>query len=64
MLARQPGRHRATIGADKAYEVADFVAQARALNVTPHVAQNASRRSAIDGRATRHPGYGVSRRIR
>jgi transposase len=64
MLARQPGRHRATLGADKAYDTADFVARARALNVTPHVAQNASRRSAIDRRTTRHPGYAVSQRIR
>ena len=33
--------------------------------VTPHVAQNTTnRRSAIDGRTTRHPGYAVSQRIR
>jgi hypothetical protein len=32
--------------------------------VTPHVAQNANeRRSAIDGRTTRRPGYAVSQRI-
>jgi transposase len=65
MLGRQTGRHRATLGADKAYDVADFVADLRALNVTPHVAQNTSgRRSAIDGRTTRHPGYAVSQRVR
>jgi hypothetical protein len=34
------------------------------LNVTPHIAQNTSRRSAIDQRTTRHPGYVVSQRIR
>ena len=35
------------------------------MNVTPHVAQNTSgRRSAIDGRTTRHAGYAVSQRIR
>lgn len=35
------------------------------MNVTPHVAQNANgRSSAIDGRTTRHAGYGVSQRIR
>jgi len=35
------------------------------MRVTPHVAQNTSRRrSAIDGRTTRHPGYGASQRIR
>jgi hypothetical protein len=33
--------------------------------VRPHVARNTSgRRSAIDGRTTRHPGYATSQRIR
>jgi transposase len=65
MLGRQPGRHRATLGADKAYDTAGLVAGLRALNVTPHVAQNTSgRRSAIDARTTRHPGYVVSQRVR
>jgi transposase len=65
MLRRLDGRHRITLGADKAYDAAEFVADLRALNVTPHVAQNnANRRSAIDGRTTRHLGYGVSMRIR
>jgi transposase len=65
MLGRQTGRHRATLGADKAYDVAGFVADLRALNVTPHVAQNTTgRRSAIDGRTTRHPGYATSQRLR
>ena len=53
------------MGADKGYDAADFVADLRALNVTPHVAQNTSnRRSAIDGRTTRHPGYAVSQHKR
>ena len=64
MLAGQTGRHRATVGADKGYDAADFAAVVRALNVTPHVAQNTSRRSAIDGRTTRHPGYALSQRMR
>ena len=35
------------------------------MSVTPHVAQNTSgRRSAIDGRTTRHAGYVASQRIR
>jgi transposase len=56
---------RVTLGADKGYDAADFVAELRALNVTPHVAQNLSgRRSAIDRRTTRHAGYGVSQRVR
>lgn len=50
-----------TLGADKAYDTADLVADLRTLGVTPHVAQNtAHRRSAIDGRTTRHPGYAMS----
>jgi transposase len=64
MLGRQPGRHRATLGADKGYDAAGFVAAVRALNVTPHVAQHTSRRSAIDRRTTRHPGYEASQRVR
>ena len=55
----------ATLGADKGYDTADFVARLRALRVTPHVAQHdTNRQSAIDGRTTRHPGYGVSQRKR
>jgi transposase len=54
-----------TLGADKAYDVEDFVNELRSMRVTPHVAQNASgRSSAIDGRTTRHGGYAVSQRIR
>src|SRR5258708_16064617 len=65
MLGRLDGRHRITLGADKAYDVADFVTMLRDLKITPHVAQNAvNRRSAIDGRTVRHPGYAVSQRIR
>jgi transposase len=59
--------HRITVGEDKAYDTADHVANLRALDVTPHVTQNDSvtktgkrRRSAIDGRTTRHAGYGMS----
>jgi Transposase DDE domain len=65
MLRLLDGRHRITLGADKAYDVAGFVVRLRAIRVTPHVAQNTSnRRSAIDKRTTRHPGYAVSQRIR
>jgi transposase len=54
-----------TLGADKGYDAADFVEELRTINVRPHVAQNSSgRRSAIDKRTTRHPGYGASQRIR
>ena len=65
MVAARPGNHRLTLGADKAYDGAGFVADLRAHNVTPHVAQNTTnRRSAIDARTTRHPGYAVSGRMR
>jgi transposase len=61
--ADRPGR--ITLGGDKGFDSADFVNELRSMNVTPHVAQNTSnRRSAIDGRTTRHPGYAVSQRIR
>jgi transposase len=54
-----------TLGADKGYDAEDFVNELRSMRVTPHVAQNTNgRRSAIDGRTTWHPGYGVSLRIR
>jgi transposase len=64
MIGRQAGRQRATLGADKGYDVADFVASLRNLKVTPHVAQTTARRSAIDRRTTRHPGYAASQRKR
>ncbi len=52
---------RLTVGADKAYDTQDFVQTVRELGVTPHVMQNTSkRRSAIDKRTTRHPGYQIS----
>ena len=54
-----------TLGADKAYDAEDFVNELRAMNVTPHVAQNTNGRpSAIDARTTRHAGYATSQRIR
>jgi len=63
MLAdRQKDRkRRITVGADKAYDAKDFVQAARARNVTPHIAKNdTGRRSNMDGRTTRHPGYAIS----
>ncbi len=54
-----------TLGTDKGYDAEDFVNELRSMGVTPHVAQNTSgRRSAIDGRTTRHAGYAASQRIR
>jgi transposase len=54
---------RLTLGADKGYDSADFVADLRRMVVTPHVAQKV-RHSAIDGRTTQHPGYALSQRRR
>jgi hypothetical protein len=75
MLSSLPGEQRKTIGADKNYDTAGFVAACREINVTPHVARNTyeystktgkrvKRESAIDLRTARHPGYAISQVIR
>lgn len=71
MLDRQARQKRITLGADKAYDVTDFVGDLRSRNVTPHIAVNGTfsklgkpRKTAIDKRTTRHPGYAISQRIR
>ena len=54
-------RSGSTVGADKNYDTSDFVTGCRERGCTPHVAQNNThRRSAIDGRTTRHSGYRIS----
>lgn len=65
--AREQAGRRITVGEDKAYDCAKHVAKLRAMQVTPHVAQNDAetktgkrRQSAIDRRTTRHGGYGMS----
>lgn len=63
--AKERGFHPETLGADKGYDTHGCVQTMRARGVTPHVARNIThRRSAIDGRTTRHPGYARSQRIR
>jgi IS5 family transposase len=66
MLDRLSRRQRRTLAADKAYDVAEFLADCRARGVTPHVACNDGRAggSALDARTTRHAGYRWSQRIR
>ena len=54
---------RLTLGADKGYDSADFVAGLRQACVTPHVARKA-RHSAIDARTTRHASYDLSQKRR
>ncbi len=71
LLDRRPTRRRVTLGADKAYDVTDFVKELRTRRVTPHIAVNGSvskhgvvRKTEVDGRTTRHPGYAISQVIR
>jgi transposase len=66
MLEKLPGDERVTVGADKAYDTKDFVAECRNMKVTPHVSQNVKRSggSAIDERTTRHNGYTISQKKR
>jgi hypothetical protein len=67
MLNRRPTHHRITLGADKAYDVTAFVADLRSRQVTPHIAidgrvskHGVVRKTAVDRRTTRHPGYRAS----
>jgi transposase len=67
----RPQERRITLGADKAYDVADFVAALRERLVTPHIAIDGhatktgkTRKTAVDRRTTRHPGYAISQVIR
>jgi transposase len=58
-------KRRIQIAADKAYDETEFVRQMRALSVTPQVTQyTGQRRSAIDGRTTRHTTYRLAQRGR
>lgn len=70
-LDERRSRRRITLGADKAYDVFDFVQALKRRNVTPHVAVNGTisrngvaRKTAVDRRTTRHPGYSISQCIR
>jgi transposase len=67
---RRRGR-RITLGADKAYDVTPFVHDLRDRSVTPHIAIDGhlsktgkQRKTAVDGRTTRHAGYDISQRCR
>ena len=60
--ARERGFRPRTLGGDRGYDTRQCVKDMRDRGVTPHVAQRTY--SAIDGRTTRHPGYGVSQKIR
>jgi transposase len=67
LLDRRTTGRRITLGADKAYDVTAFVQDLRSRNVTPHIAidgrvskRGVVRRTAVDGRTTRHPSYRAS----
>ena len=71
LIERQNPRHRITLAADKLFDVESFVTALRARNVTPHIAidghlskHGVARKTSVDGRTTRHPGYAISLRIR
>jgi DDE family transposase len=62
---------RITLDGDKGFDVTNFIGELRERNVTPHIAVDAhltktgkARKTAIDGRTTRHPGYTISQRFR
>ena len=62
-----PAARRITLGADKGYDVAGFIAALRTRRVTPHVAVDGRvsklgvrRGSGVDARTTRHAGYAAS----
>lgn len=53
-----PNQDGVTLGADAGHDTSDFVAACRERGITPHVAQtrDTRRRSAVNGRTTRHDG--------
>jgi IS5 family transposase len=67
LLDRRRADRRITLGADKAYDVTAFVEELRSRQVTPHIAVDGRvsklgvvRKTAVDGRTTRHTGYRAS----
>lgn len=70
-LEGRGGKRRITVAGDKGFDVAEFVEELRDRRVTPHIAvqdhltkTGKRRKTKIDGRTTRHPGYGASQRCR
>ena len=62
-MLRRSARRAKSLGADKNYDTADFVATCRRHKVAAHVAAKKSG-SAIDGRTMRHATYRASIRVR
>jgi transposase len=63
LLLEARGRCAGTLGADKGYDVADFVQAVRDLGLTPHIAQKV-KHSAMDAATVATPGYAISQRKR
>ena len=62
---------RITLAGDKLFDTQDFVTSLKARKVTPHIAIDGRvsklgviRKTLVDGRTTRHPGYAMSLRCR
>ena len=73
MIDRHRGvsTRRITLGADKVYDVSDFVKELRSRSVTPYITIDGHlsktgkpRKTAVDQRTLRHVGYEVSQRCR
>ena len=71
MLGRRRKGRRITLGADKAYDVVNFVDVLRTHAVTLHIAVDGHvtktgkrRKTRIYRRTTRHSGYATSQRLR
>ena len=64
MVGGVPGRHRITVGGDKAYDTRGCQSPAGSECGAPCGPKLPGRKSAIDGRTTRHPGYAISQRLR
>ncbi|MFZ1922216.1 MAG: IS5 family transposase [Xanthobacteraceae bacterium] len=69
--SHRPGKRRISVGGDKGFDVESFVQDLRERNVTPHIAIDGHltktgkrRKTAIDQRTRRHPGYAISQRCR
>ena len=70
-MEKKGGKRRITLAGDKGFDVAAFVNDLRERKVTPHIAVQGHlsktgkrRKTKIDGRTTRHPGYTISQRCR
>lgn len=71
LTQHRKGQRRISLAGDKGYDATEFVRELQARKVTPHIAiqgyatkTGKRRKTAIDGRTTRHPGYAISQIVR